>query len=91
MSENVVDQLRNDFNKCECFSSQLDESTDISDVAKIIEFIIMVFNDWTVKEKAFGVITLKKKNEGTDIYTLFKKYCIEVRLPLWKLVAITTD
>ena len=54
MSENVVDQLRNDFTKCECFSLQLNESTDIRNLAEIVVFIRMVFNDCTVKE----VITL---------------------------------
>ena len=87
MSENVADQLRNDFTKCECFSLQLDESTDIRDAAQIVVFIRMVFNDWTVKEEVFGVMTLKERTRGTDIYTLFKKYCTEIGLPLWKLVA----
>ena len=91
MSENVADQLRNDFTKCECFSLQLDELTDIRDAAQIVVFIRMVFNDWTVKEEVFGVITLKERTKGTDIYTSFKKYCTEIGLPLWKLVAITTD
>ena len=91
MSENVVDQLRNNFTECECFSLLLDESTDIRYVAQIVVFIRMVFNGWTVKEKVFVVITLKERTRGTDIYTSFKKYCIEVRLPLWKLVAITTE
>ena len=61
-------------------------------MAQIVVFIRMVFNDWTVnKEEMFGVTTLKKRKRGTDIYTSFKKDCTEVRLPLWKLVAITTD
>ena len=78
MSENVADQLRNDFTKCECFSLQLDESTDIRDAAQIVVFIRMVFNDWTVKEEVFGVITLKERTRGTHIYTSFKKYCTEI-------------
>ena len=86
MSDNVADQLKNDFTKCECFSLQLDESTDIRDAAQIVVFIRMVFNDWTVKEEVFSVITLKERTRGTDIYTSFKKYCTEIGL-----VAITTD
>ena len=91
MSENVTPQLHRDFNYCSCFSLQLDESTDIKDAAELIVFIRMVFEDWTIKDEVLGMITLKGRTRGIDMYNAFKSFCFETKLPLWKLVSITTD
>ena len=91
MSENVTHQLHRDFNNCSCFSLQLDEFTDIKDAAQLIVFIRMVFEDWTIKEEVLGMITLKGRTRGIDMYNAFKNFRFETKLPLWKLVSITTD
>ena len=91
MSENVTHQLYRDFNNCSSFSLQLDESTDIKDAAQLVVFIRMVFEDWTIKEEVLGMITLKERTRGIDMYNAFKNFCFETKLPLWKLVSITTD
>jgi len=51
----------------------------------------MVFEDWTIKEELLGIITLKERTRGIDMYNAFKNFCSETKLPLWKLVSITTD
>jgi len=91
MSEDVAHQLCNDFNTCACFSLQLDESTDIRDAVQVIVFIRMAFHDWSIKEEVLGIITLKERTRGIDIFNAFKSYCFEIKLPLWKLVSVTTD
>ena len=91
MSENVTHQLHRDFNNCSCFSLQVDECTDIKGAAQLIVFICMVFEDWTIKEEVLGMITLKGRTRGIDMYNAFKNFCFETKLPLWKLVSITTD
>jgi hypothetical protein len=50
ISDNLESQLHQDLQLCEYFSLQLDESTDISDVAQLCVFIRMIFGDFTVKE-----------------------------------------
>lgn len=72
LSLNLKEQLADDIDKCMCFSIQLDESTDISDTAQLLIFIRMVFDDFTVKEELFGMISLKEKTRGIDIFLAFK-------------------
>ena len=51
MDEDSTQQLRRDIADCECFSLQLDKSTDTSDTAQMCIFIWMVFTDMTAKEE----------------------------------------
>ena len=51
IAEDVTRQLWKDIADCECFSLQLDESTDVSDTAQLCIFIRMVFTDMTAKEE----------------------------------------
>ena len=51
MAEDLIQQMCKDIGDCECFSLQLDESTDVSNTAKVCIFICMVFSDITAKEK----------------------------------------
>lgn len=91
MSGNVKEQLCNDIDRCSCFSLQLDESTDISDTAQLLVFIRMVFEDFTSKEELLGMVSLKERTRGVDIFEAFKKLLDDKKVPLFKLVAITTD
>lgn len=72
MSGNLKEQLHNDINRCSCFSLQCDESTDISDTAQLLVFIRMVFGDFTSKEELLGMISLKERTRGVDIFNGFK-------------------
>ncbi|XP_067132090.1 general transcription factor II-I repeat domain-containing protein 2A-like [Centruroides vittatus] len=91
MSGNVKEQLYNDINRCSCFSLQCDESTDISDTAQLLVFIRMVFKDFTCKEELLGMISLKERTRGVDIFKAFKNLLNDLKVPLFKLVSITTD
>ena len=91
MSGNVKEQLYNDISRCSCFSLQCDESTDISDTAQLLVFIRMVFEDFTSKEELLGMISLKERTRGIDIFEAFKNLLNDLKVPLFKLVSITTD
>lgn len=91
MSGNVKEQLYNDIKSCTCFSLQCDESTDIRDTAQLLVFIRMVFEDFTSKEEMLGMISLKERIRGVDIFKAFKNFLNELKVPLFKLVSITTD
>ncbi|XP_067118586.1 general transcription factor II-I repeat domain-containing protein 2-like [Centruroides vittatus] len=91
MSGNVKEQLYNDINRCSCFSLQCDESTDISDTAQLLVSIRMVFKDFTCKEELLGMIFLKERTRGVDIFKAFKNLLNDLKVPLFKLVSITTD
>lgn len=91
MSKNVNEQLQEDFDRCVSFSLQLDESTDVTDTAQLLVFIRMVFEDFSTKEELLGMISLKERTRGLDIFTAFKDYVEKIKLPLYRLVSITTD
>lgn len=97
MCENLTEQLQRDIANCECFSLQLDESTDIGDTAQLCLYICMVFSDMTAKEELLTILPMKERTRGEDIsrpsWTLRRKpnsRCVNscqsqqtVRLPWW--------
>jgi len=90
-SQNVTEQLKIDIDRCVTFSLQIDESTDVSDTAQLIVFIRMLLNDFTSKEELLCMISLKERTRGLDIFNSFKERVTLMKLPLFKLVSITTD
>lgn len=59
---NLEDQLKNDTDCCECFSLQVEESTDITDVEQCIS-IRMTLNNMSAKEEILTVLPLKGHRE----------------------------
>lgn len=91
MAVDVEEQLRKDIDACECFSLQFDESTDMVDVAQLCVFIRMVFEDMSAKEELLTILPLKGHTRGEDIFNAFMGFVSETKLPLFKLISITTD
>ena len=73
MNENVSQQLQADISKCNAFSLQLDESTDISDTAQII-VIRVVFSDFISREEMLGMIPLRE-NQSPGYIQLLQRFC----------------
>lgn len=61
---NLKDQLKNDIDSCECFSLQLNESTDIKDVAHLC---ILVWCSTTSAKEILAILPLKGHTLGEDI------------------------
>lgn len=91
MAEDLIQQLWKDIADCECFSLQLDESTDVSDTAQMCIFIRMVFTDMTAKEELLTVLPMREHTRGEDIFQSCKNFIEKTQLPLCRLVSITTD
>lgn len=64
MGDNLVQHLAKDIDCCECFSLQMDESTDITDKAQLCIFIRMVFHDMTAKEELLAVLHMNAHTRG---------------------------
>ena len=58
MAEDLTQQLRRDM-QTECFSLQLDKSTDTSDTAQLCVSVWMVFTDMTAKEELLTLLPMK--------------------------------
>ncbi|CAL9685305.1 unnamed protein product [Knipowitschia caucasica] len=91
MSVDVEEQLRRDIDMCECFSLQFDESTDIMDVSQLCVFIRMVFEDMSAKEELLSILPMKGHTRGEDIFNAFMELVTKIKLPLFKLISMTTD
>ncbi|KAI9999434.1 hypothetical protein NQD34_018211 [Periophthalmus magnuspinnatus] len=91
MAEDLTQQLWKDIAACECFSLQLDESTDVSDTAQLCVFIRMVFSDMTAKEELLTLLSMTEHTRGEDIFQSFKNFIEKTQLPVCKLVSVTTD
>lgn len=61
MAADLTQQMWKDIRDCECFSLQLDESTDVSDTAQMCIFIRMVFSDITAKAELLTELPMKKQ------------------------------
>lgn len=91
MTDNITQQLKDDIQNCCYFSLQFDELTDVVDTAQLIIFIRMVFSDISIKEEFLSILPLKGKTRGEDIFTTFITFTKKIKLPLHKLVSISTD
>ncbi|XP_068121767.1 general transcription factor II-I repeat domain-containing protein 2A-like [Hyperolius riggenbachi] len=91
MAEDLTKQLWKDIEECECFSLQLDESTDLTDTAQLCIFNRMGFTDMNAKEELLTILSMKERTRGEDIFQAFKQFIEKMRLPVCKLVSITTD
>ena len=91
MCGNLTEQLDRDLATCRWFSVQCDESVDRSSTAQLMMFIRMVFDDFSTKEELLTLLPLKTTTRGVDVYTAVKSFFVEKKVPLEKLVSVTTD
>jgi hypothetical protein len=74
MCGNVTEQLLKGVFNCVAFSLQLDESTDIRDKAKLLVFIWMVFEEFSVKEELLGIISLRGRAMDQEVFNSFYSF-----------------
>ncbi|GFR23599.1 uncharacterized protein TNCT_232041 [Trichonephila clavata] len=91
IAENLEAELANDMENRIFFSLRMDESTDVTTISQLAICVKMVFSDFTTKEEFLKVLPLKGSTRGEDIFSTFKKYITDVKLPVQKLSSITTD
>ena len=91
MAEDLIQQMWKGIGDCDYFSPQLDESTDVSDTAKMCIFIRMMFSETTEKEELLTVLPMKEHTRGDAIFQSFKNFVENTQLPVYKLVSIITD
>ena len=91
MSSNLAYQLDRDLDKCSWFSIHCDESVDNSSTAQLLVFIRMAFEDFSTNEELLTLLPLKTTTKGVDIYNTLKEFFVQKKVPLKKMVAMTTD
>ncbi|CAK6977989.1 general transcription factor II-I repeat domain-containing protein 2A-like [Scomber scombrus] len=78
---NLEDQLKNDIDCCECLSLQVEESTDITDVAQFSISIRLTLNNMSAKEEILTILPLKGHTQGEDVLQAFMELVDEIHLP----------
>lgn len=91
ISEDMDTQALKDLSRCEYFSLQFEETLDVMNTTRLVVFVKMAFPDSTTKEDFLTLFHLKDKTRDEDIYNEFTKYVCDNDIPIYKLVAITTD
>ena len=74
LAEDLTQQLCRNIAECECFSLQLDKSTDTNDKPSCE--ILMVFTDMTAKEELLK-LPMKECTRGEFIFQSFKNFMEE--------------
>ncbi|KAK0131346.1 Protein ZBED8 [Merluccius polli] len=90
LSVDEAEQLEWGMDRCKWFSIQCDELVDSSDTAQLDVFVRMVM-DFSTKEEFFTLLPLKTTTKGVDIYNAVKDCFVEKKIPVEKLVSVTTD
>lgn len=91
LTGNLTEQLDRDLVKCRCFSIQRNKSVASSSTSQLMMFIPMVFDDFSAKDQLLTLLPLKTTMRGVDIYNAVKRFFVEKKVSLDKLVSVTTD
>jgi hypothetical protein len=63
----MLTQLKSDWEMCDRFSLQFDESTGVGVASQLAFTVRMVFSDFTVKEELLEVLPMKRRTKGEDV------------------------
>jgi hypothetical protein len=84
-------QLKTVAEKFEAFSLSLDESTDCKDISQLSIFIRGVDSNFDITEELLKLVSIYSTTKGIDIFEKLLLVLTDFKLPLNKLVSITTD
>jgi len=88
---NLQENPLNTANTLKCFSTALDESTDVLDTAQLLIFIRGIDEHFCITEELLSMESLKSTTTGQDIFNSVMHSLQKLQLCLDKLVSITTD
>ncbi|XP_053577946.1 G patch domain and ankyrin repeat-containing protein 1 isoform X1 [Bombina bombina] len=91
LSCNIQTSLVNRLHECEFYSLALDESTDVSDTARLVIFVRGVSKAFEIVEEMLDICPLKSMRTGQDIFEDIKGVLGKFKLPEDKLSGIVTD
>ncbi|KAL4088775.1 hypothetical protein QTP88_023859 [Uroleucon formosanum] len=90
MSSNIKNKLLLYLNDCNFFILQIDESTDIANMAQLLVFIRFDRNDEIIEEFLFCK-SLQTHTTSEIIFTTINEYLIEIDLPWSKCVGFCSE
>jgi hypothetical protein len=90
MASNIEEILGTQLKMCSIFSLQVDESTDITNMAQLLVFIRYDFDN-VLNEEYLFCKSLKSNTNAENIFKIIDNYLSTINLPWKKCVGICTD
>lgn len=90
MAEDVSAQLLDQVRASECFALQLDESTDVANVAELLGYIRFISQEMFVEELLFCK-ELESRTTGKEIFQVLDEYIDSNGLAWSRCVGVCTD
>lgn len=90
MSSSIEEQLLLQLRECNYFALQVDESTDITNMAQLLVFIRFDYQS-EVKEEFLFCKPLESNTKAEDIFNVINEYIIKARISWSKCVGLCTD
>lgn len=91
ISANLQDQLTEQLHNSECFSLQVDETSDYVETPTFVALARLVMADCTSVEEMLCIIQLNGRPSANDLFEALTEDLTAKKLPLSKLVSITTN
>uniref|UniRef100_A0A3P9MDH9 SPIN-DOC-like zinc-finger domain-containing protein n=1 Tax=Oryzias latipes TaxID=8090 RepID=A0A3P9MDH9_ORYLA len=91
LSRDIRDQLTVKSRDFVAFSLACDESTDISDSARLLVFVRGINADMEITQELAGLETLRGTTKGEDLFAAVSRVLDKYNLSWDKMVGITTD
>lgn len=90
MSSSIEEQLLLQLRECNYFALQVDESTDITNMAQLLVFIRFDYQS-EVKEEFLFCKHLESNTKAEDIFNVINEYIMKARISWSKCVGLCTD
>lgn len=90
MSSNIEETLILQLKECTYFAPQIDESTDVTNMAQLLIFICFDYHG-EVSEEFLFCKSLESNTKAENIFNMIDLYMLKVGLPWEKCVGICTD
>ncbi|XP_048364675.1 protein ZBED8-like [Sphaerodactylus townsendi] len=90
MASDVSQQLTTDLQKAACYSMCVDESTDVTDHARLAVILRYAAGD-IMREELVKLVSLPKRTQGIDIHNAVMEAFVSHNIRPEKVVSITSD
>lgn len=90
MSNNIEEQLALKLKECTYFALQVDESTDVTNMAQLLVFVRFDYNEEVIEEFLFCK-PLESNTTAELIFKVIDEYVLKVGIPWSKCIGLCTD
>lgn len=90
MSDNIEEQLALKLQECTYFALQVDESTDVTNMAQLLVFVRFDYHEEVIEEFLFCK-PLESNTTAELIFKVIDEYVLKIGIPWFKCIGLCTD